>query len=1527
MEESPQIVYRLIGQKFTHDDNVFRPFYSSRSDELWSNQYLEELRGKYGKRGNKTKRLLDLLDVGTGSGIIAIHWLKLMPDDIKSVTMTDNNEHAIELAKLNIDSFFPDEQVTWTTTQRKTRYKGKICRKDEGENPREIDILIEKTENNTVWPVNDKDYDYIVFNGPHLNKDPDAKDKKTFDFGQISGIFDPDLRANYNFIDHLCERLKPKGFALLTFSDYSLAANDGRDSIEELLQRARSKDLAATFLSVSEFCPGRTLALLDDIKDIPKRKIMLWENVVFRRLKTPKASEQPKKKFNLHKTASGFILWKNGVFRRTKNPKASEQPKKKFNLHKIASGFIAAASQIADIYCTKEPITKELYEEMANRMQAFYRMFCDQVGWADGFENHFVLSGFSLPEVPEAYSWAYGENIYEHKKEIEGPIQLVKNDDSSISYRANQRQTKLQDTDIHRLEVWANVSSSQPESSQPVGYIDKNIAMNEAVSQLTIGKDVNRGIDGSRLQVRYRIQLPSIESSDNKSDYLDVISQLKEEDQFLKQILKDVLEKFHVEFKLPNNQTSYGPTSLIYCLFSRYSGSANKSAVFSLFSSTEDLPFLPLLRSFGRIANTAANNMLTSRIAYEAASKAARAAVFARNFSHITGSHVISNPQFRHSLVGDDCIGEFQKILIRIYDRFIAAENNFLKRYLDNPAQAMKLWSDETKILAETRDKVTTGDAMLENTRLFHEYLQGRFDFIARAIDDTKDQPEPVRFVKDLLDGFLLQTAYLDNLVADVGLRLDNMEFRVQIKPNVNEPFKSFKAKLRPPISGVPFPSARAQGNDIDWEYCSGTNESIMNNYTTDDVDVLVGLPGGLIAAHAFYSLLENIIRNSAKYGIGNQNKQQMESQQRQGMKNVYCLTVSLERTADSTDPGKPYYLVRIYDNYSLAVDPLDPKKKPWIDLQEKLENGFLKDNGEPQTEGLGMLEMQACAQLLCNSNESVYPGVRPDHDSAKAPEIAKTINLWTTEFYPDKLTTDKPQLAYNLTLNMPLLLGCLTDLVCSSATGLVFCSSDFKKMSDRPPFLLIIDEKWLKSGNRLELLVKERESLPYRILIVSQDGAEFYGGEHETRQYQRLRGAKQISNTQLLNQMKSANRESEEKEVILSAYREWLRAWKKPPDGQQWHLWIGLERQTKQVEQEWRHADEFFSEKTDILRLMVHSYSAGERGFATKSIQQVYKPFDTKSKDSKASVVSPAQQYWNAERNMDRNSKKALLFDNHGNCFPEAYEVEKATTLERSTRFYQKLSGAVSPDLFRMLIRPPKEEFMFRFFIYSLLEASLTDVGVVDERLAWSLVEGAGSDHANDRFAEDLLEHQKAGIFPVFRFRHDGAKEEVGHYTLVHKERLEKSMKLGRDNQVDQKSNVLSGEGITFAKNGQSGSEINLITPCATSGDGELFEFLEFNPDVILIHEGAMDILTAQRVQWVDQSDKPNYKKQLQALYELAPMIIRTSGRGRKSSWLGEHLPFIEFGQVSSGLLTARNKFSLVRGLLGSVGRKLELD
>jgi hypothetical protein len=367
----------------------------------------------------------------------------------------------------------------------------------------------------------------------------------------------------------------------------------------------------------------------------------------------------------------------------------------------------------------------------------------------------------------------------------------------------------------------------------------------------------------------------------------------------------------------------------------------------------------------------------------------------------------------------------------------------------------------------------------------------------------------------------------------------------------------------------------------------------------------------------------------------------------------------------------------------------------------------------------------------------------------------------------------------------------------------------------------------------------------------------------------------------------------------------------------------------------------------------MVKSYSAGQNdAFETDSIHKTYESAATnKCNDTKSEISEPAMQtpkdpikdYWQAELAQDISHKNTLVFDNHGNCFPEAYRFEKAGSLEKSTRFYQKLSGSVSPDLFRMLSRPPQDKFSFRFFIYSLVEACLTNVVVVDERLAWSLVEGYGINESNHNFAQDLLEHQKAGIYPIFRFRqHSQCSDQTGFYNEKHLNRLQGCM--GDHSKLEGPENyLLHQEGIIFDADNPANSSLNIFTAKLFNG-AEVDAKVQFEAskkessssrtksedslgiDVILIHEGAMDILTDQMgVNWVgvDEDEDDKHKKQLQALYQLAPIIIRTSGRGRKSKLLGEHLPFIEFGQVSSSLLTARNKFALVRGLLGSVGRE----
>lgn len=1520
MTESNQTTYKLIGKEFIHDvKKVYPPFYASRSDELWSNPYLEEIRGK--KRNSSSKGLLQLLDVGTGSGITAIHWLMLMPGEIEKVHLTDYSGYAIECARENIEKFCGEKPWNEEKSKYQDQYFGSI---------NGIEIFIKRTKDGEVWPTSEVQYDYIVFNGPHLNKDrvelfkelrnkakaarasQKSVNKLTITRGLIDGICDPGLKANVNFIQHLKQHLNPEGYALLTFSDYSTKdvkdQKDDKDPLERLLAIVRDCSLVATFLSVSEFYPGNKLSFLNDIEGVSKRKIMLWKNIILRAVDPADSKD------------------------------TSDLKKNKFNLHKTASGFLAAASQIADIYCTKEPVTQELYQEMTKRMQAFYRMFCEQVGWAKGIEEDFILSGFSLPNVPETKSWIYGRKVYSKIKDYEHQITDYENRikvpsevQTSVSFSPSERPTKnLDDTNIHRLEIKDSENGSQ-------GFIDKNVAMDAADSQRSMGANLMGATEEPTLQERYRILLPQGANKYYKEKWDEFFKDIKgQKNDLLQKILETIVRNFVTPHPLAEGE---GKKNLSYFLSSRYSGPARKSAVFYLLSSTEDLPFLPSLRSFGRIANTAANNMLTSLNAYEAAKKAARAAVFARNFSHITGSHVISNPEFRHSLAGEDLIRSFKRTLDESCNHYIAAENDLFRFILDNPFRTKELGSNVTRALTEARDKLGTGDVLLENTRRFHEYLQGRFDFIARAIDDTKDQPEPVWFVKDLLEGFLSQTAYLDNVVADVGLRRENMQFFVEIEDKpIGENHKpstvTFVAMWKP-ISRLGTLSSPSDQEYLPLEvvWAEHSDNSIENGnslHTIESFDVMVGLPGGMVAAHAFYSLLENIIRNSAKYGRRNQQKQEAG--------NTYNLTIQLKRAifhaGDSTESNQSHYRICIRDNYSLALDSRteDRDKQPWYLLQKKLEKSFVKDNGEPQTEDLGMMEMQACAQLLCKPAENGYPGDRDPHVSEHEPKSSNSFNLWTT-YHANQSDEDTP-LSYNLTLNMPILLGCLTGQKGPDRSGLLFSSPKLENLLSHPPFVMVIDGEWLKNNHKLPNQISEcRESLPYRILVINNVPSVESQASHDSppQELESLRGVQYCKDCALYEEIFLAknDNENDEMETILSAYRAWLLAWKPPPDDEQWHLWLGLEREERQVKEAWGHANNYFTKDDKLVRLIVKAYSTGKSVFAIDSFRQFYTGYLDEQDQSQINLS--LKDYWETERKGNGKPKKALLFDNHGNCFPEAYGVEKEASLENSTRFYQKLSGTVSPDLFRMLSRPPKDKFGFCFFIYSLVEACLANVVVVDERMAWSLVEGRGGDRANDRFAEDLLEHQKAGIFPVFRFRQEEADSDVGYYTLVHKERLVKSMTIAQNGHGHQFSQVLKSEGITFVKPDASTriranpkpsqSRLLIITVAKSEGSVITFKSGEIKPDVILIHEGAMDILTSQqRVEWEDVTHK-EHQEQLQALYQLAP-VVRTSGRGRKSRLLGEHLPFIEFGQVSSALLTARNKFSLVRGLLGSVGR-----
>jgi hypothetical protein len=378
------------------------------------------------------------------------------------------------------------------------------------------------------------------------------------------------------------------------------------------------------------------------------------------------------------------------------------------------------------------------------------------------------------------------------------------------------------------------------------------------------------------------------------------------------------------------------------------------------------------------------------------------------------------------------------------------------------------------------------------------------------------------------------------------------------------------------------------------------------------------------------------------------------------------------------------------------------------------------------------------------------------------------------------------------------------------------------------------------------------------------------------------------------------------------------LKVWKgspqvRPTEGSNpeggWHLWIGLDRPLQQLKEIWEAPLNGFDDPLIQIAVRSSEKGAGAEGELITS----------KNHFANKWSGSGDGNYWKAEISRRFCQKQALVFDNHGKCFP--YEIGEITGLESGPRFYQKLTGTLTPQLFRLLTHPPTSSFAFSFFILGLVEACLSQVMMVDERVAADLLfsGGQGDRLDPDEFKRTLCEHQKAGVFPVFKF---GAKgDESGkYYSRRHQAALEELWK-------NTPSAALDREGVRFATTSDETSELKVLVQSAEQGL-QLYEIsketgcsyqntdqkCDLRCDALVIHEGALDLLR-------DGKGKAWESKFLKYLYSVSPAIFRTSGRGRQTRQFEPSTPFVEFSEVSSAVLTARNKFLLVRCLLATSG------
>lgn len=279
--------------------------------------------------------------------------------------------------------------------------------------------------------------------------------------------------------------------------------------------------------------------------------------------------------------------------------------------------------------------------------------------------------------------------------------------------------------------------------------------------------------------------------------------------------------------------------------------------------------------------------------------------------------------------------------------------------------------------------------------------------------------------------------AYLKNrldLLAAVGTSGEAV--MLNNKPLFKGVFKNFERNL------VLLEHISGKGTDFKYKFCLTVNDKTCID---KDIDIEVAMPNDLLGDQAFYLLLENIIRNTAKHGS-------YESDER------VLFTINVNTTESNDD----FYAIEIWDNNCLqervgieneTIQEEEHKKSRITIIAEtndRIDKDILQDDFNIREGGWGTIEMKiACCYLsglpLRNIDNDAY---RTDTVNNKLP----IIEAFDKEVKVDEIT--KNHLAYRFYIQKP-----KSVLVIDLDNQLKEAERQAKSLTEKGITILITDE------------------------------------------------------------------------------------------------------------------------------------------------------------------------------------------------------------------------------------------------------------------------------------------------------------------------------------------------------------------------------------------------------------------------------------------------------------------------------------
>ena len=522
----------------------------------------------------------------------------------------------------------------------------------------------------------------------------------------------------------------------------------------------------------------------------------------------------------------------------------------------------------------------------------------------------------------------------------------------------------------------------------------------------------------------------------------------------------------------------------------------------------------------------------------------------------------------------------------------------------------------------------------------------------------------------------------------------------------------------------------------------------------------------------------------------------------------TYVIRIDVEEKAE-------HYKLTVCDNFSRCDGDLVST------IQDKIKEPIVDSHGVISTRSLGIAEMREACNFLIHPCGEDYPAFKDKQGNVYPlwSECPSFVDCGTgTVDVPERcaVSCDCNHLTYTFNLAKPLMLG-LVNYHCelpggSNRNGIH--KIDYKMLVTKKgtfQFVIIYDA----NDEIITFINKNAYALPQRILLVNHNVKEspynpFAGKVTGCR-------AEEICTDSTAEQM------------IISVYEAWIR--------NKWlindcaHLYITSEREvTNDFFTKWKPRIEQTRVLIDRVKLsLIKTAKAGNKEVVRR---------DTEIPEDTICL--------------------ALLYDNHKRLSQDLSE-------RTQKRFFVHDTGSNNKKIFETISAPPAGNFAFDFFLLGLIEAALTRVIIIDERVASNSIRtGKYLD------CEPLLELNDCQCFPVLFL--DG-KRDVG---------ITDKVKIQFDSVADNCRAVAL----------------------------DLDTIRKMNADFVIVHYGLME--THQQI-----------LGQIEQLNNIARSVVIATGRGAgtiKDEFI-RPLPFLEFSAIQSNCYPSISKYHLVRALMSTKG------